>query len=88
VFLVSYGDGDVFIVEDEGGVSASELTQRHDCFFALLCLCLFQMRAALGWEIERVDEGQEGLLARVLGQSWQEVCVCVYKYHLITHFPF
>jgi hypothetical protein len=36
VCLVSYGDGDVFIVEDEGGVSASELTQRHDCFFALL----------------------------------------------------
>jgi hypothetical protein len=33
------------------------------------------MRAALGWEIERVDEGQEGLLARVLGQSWQEVYI-------------
>jgi hypothetical protein len=33
------------------------------------------MRAALRWEIERVDEGQEGLLARVLGQSWQEVYI-------------
>ena len=42
---------------------------------SLLCLCLFQMRAALRWEIERVDEGQEGLLARVLGQSWQEVYI-------------
>jgi len=28
---VSYSDGDVFIVEDEGSVNASKLTTSHDC---------------------------------------------------------